>query len=208
MFIANIVKSERILWISYIQILLTTLKKGREHLPSDSYDIKILGTMGTKVSLLGVDQSVHLQSKDNILTSKQVNSHNNLPSISAPVILHLKLHCQYNVLSSCTLIWYFFNVMQGEPETARAWSWLWAWKWKNVRSCLWGMSQHLILILLQFKNIYPRCSILHDFLSGYSLGYLRLFCSNCEIKHGMICCLSECWNGCHIQWYCGFRDKG
>jgi hypothetical protein len=44
-----------------------------EEAPSIQYAIKILGTMGTNVGLLGVDQSVYLLSKNNILTSKSVS---------------------------------------------------------------------------------------------------------------------------------------
>lgn len=42
------------------------------NLPFESYDLKILGTIGTKVILVGVDQSVYFQSKDNILSPETV----------------------------------------------------------------------------------------------------------------------------------------
>lgn len=42
------------------------------NLPLESYDLKILGTIGTKVILVGVDQSVYFQSKDNILSPETV----------------------------------------------------------------------------------------------------------------------------------------
>lgn len=44
------------------------------NLPMKPYDLEILGTIGTKVILVGVDQSVYFQSKDNILSPETVGN--------------------------------------------------------------------------------------------------------------------------------------
>lgn len=48
-------------------------KKDGGYLPSLYYNLKIVGALGSKVSLLGVDKSVYLLSKRNLLTPESVS---------------------------------------------------------------------------------------------------------------------------------------